>query len=115
MALLATPSHLKGVGMTSDNKNEHDALVSALTTVLSEKTEQAITARINLRDAVCEYVALEQARGAPLATVILTVKAILRTAESDTAKATDELAVQLIDWCVEFHRPKGAAKPVLFS
>ena len=101
--------------MTSDKKNERDALVSALTRVLSEKTEQAVTARIDLRDAVCEYVALEQARGTPLAAVIQTVKGILTTAESDTATATDELAVQLIDWCVEFHRPKGAAKPVLLS
>ena len=97
------------------NEKEHDALLSELSSILSEKTEGAIAARISLRDAVCAYVAVEHARGVPLATVIQTVKEILRAAAKDAIKATDELAVQLIDWCVEFHRPKGPAKPVLIS
>jgi hypothetical protein len=115
MALLATPSHLKGVRMTGDNKKEHDALLAALSHALTEKTEEAVTARISLRDAVCAYVTLEHTRGTPLATVIQTVKAILAAAETEGATASDELAVQLIDWCVEFHRAKTRAKPIVIS
>ena len=102
--------------MTSDHKKEHDALLSELSSILSEKTEEAITARISLRDAVCAYVALEHARGTPLASVIQTVKGILTAAEAEGAKVSEEQAVQLIDWCVECHRPKKApAKPAVIS
>ena len=101
--------------MTAEEKKEHDALLSELTNVLSGKTEEAITARITLRDAVCAYVTLEHARGTPLATVMDTVKGILKAANANTAEASDALAVQLIDWCVEFHRPKGPADTALLS
>ena len=98
--------------MTPGNK-EQDALLAALTNVLTEKTEEAITARISLRDAVCAYVALEHGRGTPLASVIQTVKGILTAAEAEGAKASEELAIQLIDWCVEFHRTKNPQRPLV--
>lgn len=98
--------------MTDRKTKEHSALLAQLTSAIADKTGAAIRSRISLRDAVCAYVAVEQARGMPLAGVTDTVKAILRTAEEGIAAATDELAQQLIDWCVEFHpatvlQPKG--------
>jgi hypothetical protein len=82
---------------------EHDALLKELTTVITGKTEAAIAARLGLRDAVCAFVAVEQARGMPLEGVITSVKGILAKVQGGVAKATDELAQQLIDWCIEFH------------
>jgi len=101
--------------MTSRNAKEHDTLLAQLKSVLSERTEAAIAARVVLRDAVCAYVAVEHARGVPLTTVIQTVKDILRSAENGSVKASGELAVQLIDWCVEFHGGATRAGPVLVS
>jgi hypothetical protein len=87
---------------------EYDALLEKLRCVVADKTEGAIAARLDLRDAVCAFVAGEQARGQPLATVIATVKEILSKAQSGVRRATDELAKQLVDWCVEFHLSKLA-------
>ena len=101
--------------MTVGKKDEQETLLSELSNVLSERREAAVAARIDLRDAVCAYVAVEQARGMPLATVIQTVKEILQAAESEAGTATDELAVQLIDWCVEFHRSKATPNTTIIS
>ena len=90
-------------------------LLARLTDVLAGTTEAAVAARINLRNAVCDYVTGEHARGMPIHKVIQIVKDILRKAEKSGAKATDELAAQLIEWCVEFHRKVGLASPVLDS
>jgi hypothetical protein len=89
--------------MTDKTTREHNALLAQLSSAIADKTDAAIRSRVSLRDAVCAYVAVEQARGMPLAGVIETVKAILRKAEEGIAAATDELAQQLIDWCIEFH------------
>lgn len=99
--------------MTDKRTKEHNALLAQLSSAIAEKADTAILSRISLRDAVCAYVAIEQARGMPLAGVTEMVKAILRKAEEGIAAATDELAQQLIDWCIEFHpatalQPKGA-------
>jgi len=117
MALLATPSRNQGVNVTDKTGKEHRALLTQLSTVLSDRTKAAIHSRIVLRDAVCAYVAAENANGMPLVTVIQTVKEILRNAEQDASTASDELAQQLIDWCIEFHRTTGAiiSKPILLS
>ena len=95
-------------------KDERDSLLAELTGALAAKTEEAIASRIALRDAVCAYVAAEQERGMPLATVIQKVKDILSAAEQRVTKATDELAMQLVDWCIEFHRAP-ALRPVILS
>jgi hypothetical protein len=96
----------------SDTKGkEHRALLTQLSTVLSERTKTAIASRIVLRDAVCIYVAAEEANGISLSSIIQTVKDILRNAEEGTASASDELAQQLVAWCVEFHRAAGGLIP----
>ncbi len=71
-------------------------------------------ARLNLRDTVCAFVNVEQARGLPLSAVIVSVKDILAKAQNGVRRASDELAKQLIDWCVEFHlsRQPVSAPPV---
>ena len=97
------------------NDKEYDALLEQLTAVITEKTDAAIAARIVLRDAVCALVAVEQARGMPLSTVIATVKEILAKVQSGLGKASDELAQQLIDWCVEFHQSRIAPVPATIS
>jgi hypothetical protein len=87
--------------------NEYRKLLAELTAVIAEKTHQASADSIALRDAVCAYVAAEHSRGTPLASVVETVKQILRKAEKETAQAPANLAQQLVDWCHEFH-PDGA-------
>ena len=101
--------------MKKRSSKEHDALLEELTSVISEKTDAAIAARIALRDAVCAFVAVEQARGLPISTVIATVKDILAKVQSGVGKATDELAQQLIDWCVEFHLSRMPTGPAVIS
>jgi hypothetical protein len=93
------------------DKKEHLALLTELSTALSEKTRMAIASRIALRDAVCAYVAAETTNGVSLENLIQTVKKILRRAEKGAANTSDELAQQLVDWCVEFHRSAGAVVP----
>ena len=97
--------------MSDKTGKEHRALLTQLGTALSEKTKTAIASRIALRDAVCAYVAAETASGVSLETLIQSVKKILRRAEKGAASASDELAQQLVDWCVEFHRAAGAVVP----
>jgi hypothetical protein len=100
--------------MNPDN-SEYDVLFAELTAVLAEKTEAAVEARTTLRDAVCAYVSVEQERGIPLETIIQAVKQLLRAAENDGARTSDALAVQLIDWCVEFHRSSKSPEPAIIS
>ena len=88
--------------------NEYRALLSELHVVLTEKTDIATSDRIVLRDAVCAYVAAERSRGVTLKRVVQTVKEILTKAEEGTAKANEELAKQLVEWCTEFHRAARA-------
>ena len=91
--------------MTDKSNEEYAALLSHINSVLAERTSTATVDRIGLRDAVCEYVAVEKARGKPLKGILLTVNQILRKAEEGSSRASDELAKQLIAWCMEFHRP----------
>ncbi len=93
------------------------ALLSELHQALNDRTRQATQTRGTLRDAVCDYVEVEQARGTSLAKIIQTVKDILRKAEEEASTATnaterrdDTLAQKLVDWCVEFHRRAGALR-----
>jgi len=110
VALLATPSRTRGVTMMDKSKPEHRKLATELDRVLSDTTKQAITDRTTLRDAVCAYVDAERLRGTPLTTLIETVNEILRKAEVGAALKSDgdadrddELARQLVNWCLEFH------------
>lgn len=86
--------------------NEYRKLLAELTAVIADRTREASDDSMALRDAVCAYVAAEHARGTPLATVVETVRQILRKAEAGAAPAPTGLAQQLVDWCHEFH-PQG--------
>lgn len=93
--------------------DEYRSLLAELTSVLSERTYAASRDSIALRDAVCAYVANQRFRGIPLDGIIETVRDILKQAENGSGNATDELAQQLVDWCLEFH--SGPTKLVLLS
>ena len=67
-------------------KDDTDSMLLArLTDVLTATTEAAIAARVYLRNAVCDFVAVEQARGMPIDKVIQVVWDILRKAEKSGA------------------------------
>lgn len=95
----------------SDNTEEAcRALIAELNLALTDRTREATEMRGSLRDAVCDYVVVEQARGVPIDRIIKTVKGILRSAEAKASSGApnadvpdNELAKQLVDWCVEFH------------
>jgi hypothetical protein len=89
--------------VTAQSDEEYKVLLGELNTVVSERTEAAVSDRIALRDAVCRYVDAEQSRGTLLSTIISTVKEILRKAEPDAENLHEELAAQLIEWCRQFH------------
>ena len=99
----------------SHDSHEQDKLFSELTSFLSDAAEAAIAARIKLRDAVCGFVVAEEARGISLKAVIQTVKDILSAAEKDGTKSTDDLALQLVNWCREFHRSTRRMEPAAIS
>lgn len=95
--------------MADKTEKEYRTVLTELNKVLSDRTGAATSNRITLRDAVCAYVAVEQARGTTLKIVIETLKEILREAEQVAASATaaterrdDDLAQQLVAWCLEF-------------
>lgn len=97
--------------MTDKTEKACRTLLTELNKALIDRTSVAVQTRTTLRDAVCDYVAVEQARGTTLQEVIQTVKDILKNAESEAATDTarnerkdDTLAKQLVQWCVEFHQ-----------
>jgi len=111
VALLATPSRLRGVTMTDRSQPEQRKLAGELGRVLSDRTQQALADRTTLRDAVCAYIDAERSKGTLLADLIEKVNEILRKAEVGGALKTDgeedsddELGRQLVTWCLEFHR-----------
>lgn len=97
--------------MTDKTEKACRVLLTELHLVLTDRTLAATGTRMTLRDAVCDYVAVEEARGISLERIIQIVKDILRKAEVKASTATagterkdDALAKQLVDWCVEFHQ-----------
>lgn len=95
--------------MAENNDNEYRDLFAELNRVITDKAVTATRDRAALRDAVCGYVAHEQARGTSLTIIVQTVDSILERADqraSDgsqpTMKRDGELAKRLVTWCVEF-------------
>jgi hypothetical protein len=84
-------------------KNHQRKLLAEMAKVLKNLTNTVVAERIELRNAVCEYVEVEHARGTPIQKVIEIVTQILREAELEAGHASEELARQLVDWCLEFH------------
>ncbi len=105
MALLATPFSHTRVSVPDQHDKQHQTLLRALNDALSAGTHAAFRDRITLRDAVCAYLAAEQARGSTVESVVQTVKVILRKAEKEPVDINDELAEQLVDSCLGFYRP----------
>ena len=89
--------------MKDKSHAEYQVLLTELEETLSDRTETAIAARIELRDAVCRYVDAEQTRGTTLAIIISCVREILAKAEARAGNTSTELAQQLVDWCRQFH------------
>lgn len=88
----------------TDNK-DYQTLLAEAEAFLSTETSAALSDRINLRNAVCAYLAAEQARGTPIETVRAEVERILERAEDRIGSGEPgsdghrELAHKLIDWC----------------
>ena len=97
--------------MTDERAKEHEQLLERLTAALTERTEKAIADRIALRNAVCAYVAVEQGRGKPLEELLVEVSAILRKAEAEADASSDELARQLLAWCIQFNQSRTPPVP----
>ena len=90
--------------MTDEEKRQRRTLLTALNDALAAGTHAAINERIALRDAICAYLAAEQARGSTVESVVETVKEILKKAEQEASDTSDELAERLVDSCLEFYR-----------
>ena len=95
--------------MSDKTEQEYRKLFEKLNQILTERTDAATGHRIKLRDAVCDYVLIEQARGTPIDRVIVAVEAILRKADNGAANGAEAmrlrdeaLASQLVHWCIAF-------------
>ncbi|MDQ6872449.1 MAG: hypothetical protein M3037_10630 [Gemmatimonadota bacterium] len=102
MALLATPS-LETRKMPDNNKSKLETSLAELNNVLSVRTDAASGDRIALREAVCAYFLAERARGTPLIDFTRTLRQLLRKAGDGGPRVADALALQLVDWCINFH------------
>ena len=81
-----------------DKKNSATSL-GQVNHALAIGTKAAIRDRITLRDAICAYLAAEQARGTPLAHITQTLIDVLKKSDKDTA---DETTREFVDWCMKF-------------
>ena len=81
-----------------DKKNPPPSLAQ-VNHALAIGTKAAIRDRISLRDAICDYLAAEQARGTPLRHITQTLIDVLKKADKDT---TDETTQEFVDWCMKF-------------
>jgi len=75
--------------------------VDAGSLALLASIHSVISDRASLREAVCAYLAAEQARGSSVASVVQAVLEILGKATEGGADANEELAQLLVDSCVE--------------
>ncbi len=100
--------------MADKTEKEYRTLLTELNRVLTDRAHAATGDRITLRDAVCAYVAVEQARGTTLESVIQTVEAILRKAKEaavggadSTDRRAGDLAKELVAWCLDLYGHGG--------
>lgn len=87
--------------MPDNDKSEIEAALVELNRVLSDRTDAASTDRVALRDAVCAYLVAERARGTSLDDFTRTLRQLLRKAEDGGPGVADELAQQLVGWCIK--------------
>jgi len=88
--------------MPDGNESKLETSLVELNRVLSAKTDAASVDRIALRDAVCAYFAAERARGTPLIDFTRALRQLLRKTGDGAPRAADALALQLVDWCMNF-------------
>lgn len=91
----------------SDN-NEQRVLLAQAEKLLTDATNTATNDRIDLRDAVCAYLAAEQSKGTSLEVVRSSVEAILIRAEVRVGKLNGhkELAKELVNGCLDHDEPR---------
>ena len=85
------------------DKNTYRVLLDEAERLLTDATNTAIYDRVELRDAVCAYLAGEQGRGTSIDSIRNSIEAILIRAEVRVGKLNGhkELAKDLVDWCLE--------------
>jgi hypothetical protein len=95
-------------------EEEYRKLLTSINEIITDQVKAATADHIGLRDAVCAYLEVEQARGTTLTRVIQVVDEILRKAEQREPGAGDagasrdrDLAKQLVAWCVESRGNSG--------
>jgi hypothetical protein len=106
--------------VSDKSKKERAALLFEVHRVLVAKTETATADRIRLRDAVCEFVFAEQRKGTSLSRMIQVIREILKRAEEAAAAShpetaltpTEDLARQLVEWCIQVQRSGGPITPM---
>jgi hypothetical protein len=91
--------------MPDNNKSKLETSLAELNRVLSAETDAASSDRIALRHAVCAYFAAERARGTPLVDFTRTLRQLLRKSVDGGPRVADALALQLVDWCMNFELP----------
>ena len=95
--------------MPDNSKSELEKSLAEVNRVLSARTDAASTDRLDLREAVCAYLVAERARGTSLNDFTRTLKQLLRKAEDVAPAVADELAHQLVDWCMKFRLSRERA------
>ena len=88
--------------MPDNSKSKLETSLAELNRVLSARTDAASGERVALREAVCAYLVAERARGTSLSDFTRTLKQLLRKAAVGGPAVADELAHQLVDWCMKF-------------
>ena len=111
---LSRDSGEAGADRTVKTEEEYRKLLANINNVITNQAQSAIGDRIALRDAVCAYLEVEQARGTSRTRVIQILEEILRKAEQHAPRASNasaghdgDLARQLVAWCFEFRRKAG--------
>ncbi|MDQ6770743.1 MAG: hypothetical protein M3Z54_12235 [Gemmatimonadota bacterium] len=104
---LSRDSDEAGADGTVKTEDEYRKLLAIINSVITNHAHAATGDRIALRDAVCAYLEVEQARGTSRTRVIQILEEILRKAEEREARGdarvsrNSDLAKQLVAWCVE--------------
>ena len=97
--------------MTPRENARSRKLLNELSNALTARTHEAAKASHELRDAVCDYVAAEQARETSLNVILSTVKQLLARAEGAAGFSSGSMAAQLVEWCLEFHSQRRPTPP----
>jgi hypothetical protein len=106
--------------MSDKSKKERAALLFEVHRVLVAETETATADRIRLRDAVCEFVFAEQRKGTSLSRMIQVIRETIKGAgdaaaishPETTLAPTEDLARQLVEWCIQVQRSGGPITPM---